>query len=144
MTSKGKAWHTSNWPKEKVTTSDKKIGVIGTGATGVQLITELAKDVEELYVFQLKPEYCIPLHNDKIDEKTQKDIKKNQDKIFEQCNNSYGSFLHDFKYDNQLLRFQKKKETAFYEKLWNERGFALWLGNYSDLLTDEKGKSNYI
>ena len=50
---KGQSWHTSNWPKEEVKTSNKRIGVIGTGATGVQLITELAKDVEELYVFQL-------------------------------------------------------------------------------------------
>ena len=56
---KGRAWHTSSWPKEKVETKDKKIGVIGTGATGVQLITELAKDVKELYVFQLKPEYSL-------------------------------------------------------------------------------------
>ena len=135
---KGQSWHTSNWPKEEVKTSNKRIGVIGTGATGVQLITELAKDVEELYVFQLKPEYCIPLHNDKIDEATQKDIKKNQDKIFEKCNNSYGSFLHDFKYDQSALDVSEEERNAFYEKLWNERGFALWLGNYSDLLTDEK------
>ena len=65
-------------------------------------------------------------------------IKKNQDKIFEQCNNSYGSFLHDFKYDKSALEVSKEERNAFYEKLWNERGFALWLGNYSDLLTDEK------
>ena len=135
---KEKAWHTSNWPKEKVITSDKKIGVIGTGATGVQLITELAKDVKELYVFQLKPEYCIPLHNDKIDETTQKEIKKNQNKIFQQCEESFGSFLHDFVFDKSALEVSEKERTAFYEKLWNERGFALWLGNYSDLLTDEE------
>ena len=64
--------------------------------------------------------------------------QKNQDKIFEQCNNSYGSFLHDFKYDKSAFEVPEKERTAFYEKLWNERGFALWLGNYSDLLTDEE------
>ena len=134
----GGLWHTSKWPKEKIKTSNKKIGVIGTGATGVQLITELAKEVEELYVFQLKPEYCIPLHNEKIDDESQKYIKLNQGKIFEQCDKSYGSFLHDFVSDKSALDVSDEERTAFYEKLWGERGFALWLGNYSDLLTDER------
>ena len=52
------------------------MGVIGTGANQAQLITEIAKDIGKLTVFQLKPEYCVPLGNRPIDENTQRDIKK--------------------------------------------------------------------
>ena len=73
---KGNSWHTSQWPKKNIDLSDKKVGVIGTGATAVQLITEIAKDIGNLTVFQLKPEYCVPLGNRPIDDNAQRDIKK--------------------------------------------------------------------
>src|SRR5262249_49776632 len=58
----GRSFHTSRWPKEP-DLAGKRVGVIGTGATAVQLITEIAKVVGQLTVFQRTPNYCAPLRN---------------------------------------------------------------------------------
>ena len=50
----GKSFHTSRWDYQ-IDLQDKRVGIIGTGATGVQTIPELAKIVKELYVFQRTP-----------------------------------------------------------------------------------------
>ena len=134
---RGKSWHTSQWPKEPVDLSTKRVGVIGTGATAVQMITEISKDVGELYVFQLKPEYCVPLGNRKIDADTQKDIKRRYPEIFKKCKNSFGSFLHDFD-ERSALDVPSEERERFYEELWGQPGFGLWLGNFHDILTSQE------
>ena len=134
---RGKSWHTSQWPKESVDLSTKRVGVIGTGATAVQMITEISKDVGELHVFQLKPEYCVPLGNRKIDADTQKDIKKRYPEIFKKCKNSFGSFLHDFD-ERSALDVPPEERERFYEELWGQPGFGLWLGNFHDILTNQE------
>src|SRR5215510_11802808 len=60
---KGQSFHTSRWPKEKVDFTGKRVAVIGTGATAVQLIPEIAKEVSHLTVFQRTPNYCAPCRN---------------------------------------------------------------------------------
>src|ERR1043165_312638 len=65
---RGQSFHTHYWPKEPVSFAGKRVGVIGTGATAVQAITEIAKTVGHLTVFQRTPNWCAPLHNAKIGE----------------------------------------------------------------------------
>src|SRR5215831_6262148 len=69
----------------------KRVGVIGTGATGVQLITEIAKEVGHLTVFQRTANYCAPLRNGPIDPDTQRQIKASYPDIFQWCNETAGS-----------------------------------------------------
>ena len=92
------------------------MGVIGTGATAVQMITEISKNVGELFVFQLKPEYCVPLGNSKIDDEAQKNIKKSYPEIFKKCKESFGSFLHDFD-ERSALEVPAEERERLYEKL---------------------------
>ena len=56
-------YYTGAWPHEGVDFSGQRVGVIGTGATGVQLIAEIADKVGSLTVFQRRPNWCAPLHN---------------------------------------------------------------------------------
>ena len=79
---KGEAYHTGTWPHHPVTFAGKRVAVIGTGATGVQTIQEVAKTVGHLTVFQRTPNWCKPLKNRKITEEEQRDLKANIDKIF--------------------------------------------------------------
>ena len=60
---KGDWCHTSRWPKEGMDFTGKRVAVIGTGATAVQLIPEIAKEVGHLTVFQRTANYCAPLRN---------------------------------------------------------------------------------
>ena len=57
---RGESFHTSRWPSEPVDFSGKRVGVIGTGATAVQLIPEVAKECGHLTVFQRTPNFCAP------------------------------------------------------------------------------------
>lgn len=134
---RGETWHTSTWPRHPVDLSDKRVGVIGTGATAVQMITEIAKNVGDLTVFQRTPNYCKPLHNGPIEPDEQREIKASYAKIFERCNSTFGAFLHGAD-ERCTFDVSDEERLELYEKLWNEKGFAFWLGGFSDILTDEK------
>ena len=63
---KGQIFHTARWPKKPVDLAGKRVGVIGTGATGIQVIQTIASEVEKLTVFQRTPQYTIPINNPKL------------------------------------------------------------------------------
>ena len=71
---KGEAYHTATWPHDPVSFAGKRVGVIGTGATAVQLIQEVAKTAAHLNVFQRTPNWCAPLHNRPITAEEQQEI----------------------------------------------------------------------
>ncbi|HEY5681405.1 MAG TPA: NAD(P)/FAD-dependent oxidoreductase, partial [Pseudomonadales bacterium] len=73
---RGEAYHTGLWPHEPVSFAGKLVAVIGTGASGVQLIPEVAKTAEHLTVFQRTPNWCAPLHNASIDDEGQREIHR--------------------------------------------------------------------
>ena len=133
----GLSWHTADWPREPISLSDKKVGVIGTGATAVQMITEIAKDIGDLTVFQRTPNYCKPLRNRAITPEEQVEIKASYPQIFKRCEETLGGFLHDF-VERSALDASEEEREAFYEELWQQPGFSYWLGIYNDILTDEK------
>ena len=132
----GAAFHTSAWPHEPVDFANKRVAVIGTGATAVQLIPEVAKTVGHLTVFQRRPNYCTPLHNRPIDDETQSGIQAGYAEIFEKCAKSYGGFIHDVD-RRKALEVSPEEREAFFEKLYGEPGFGLWMGNFRDILVDQ-------
>src|SRR5262249_41095778 len=80
-TFQGQSCHTHYWPKKPVKFEGKRVAVIGTGATGIQTITEVAKTVGHLTVFQRTPQWCAPLHNGKIGEEEMRRIRANYSDI---------------------------------------------------------------
>jgi cation diffusion facilitator CzcD-associated flavoprotein CzcO len=133
---RGEAYHTGRWPRQPVEFRGKRVAVIGTGATGVQAITEVAKTVGHLTVFQRTPNWCAPLHNGAIDEKTQARIKASYPEIFARCRDSFGCFIHDADPRN-ALEVDPEEREAFYEKRYGEPGFGIWMGNFRDILIDK-------
>ena len=120
----------------------KRGGVIGTGATGVQLITEIAKEVGHLTVFQRTANYCAPLRNSLIDDETQKQIKASYPEIFRKCMESPGSFVHEF--DNRsAMDVSPEERLEQYEKLWAEPGFKKWLSNFHDVMVPGEANEDY-
>ena len=133
----GESFHTAVWPHEPVDFSGKRVAVIGTGATGVQTIQEVAKTAGHLTVFQRSPNYCAPLHNSPIDRATQRRIKASYPEIFAKCSASHGSFMHKA-YHRGALEVSPEEREAFLEKLYAEPGFGIWMGNFRDMFTDQK------
>ena len=131
----GASFHTAYWPKERLDFSAKRVGVIGTGATAVQLITEVAKDVGQLTVFQRTANYCAPLRNGPIDPETQQKIKASYPEIFKRCRTTFAGFLHDFD-TRSALEVSEEERLARYEELWAQPGFAKWFGNFGDTMSN--------
>jgi cation diffusion facilitator CzcD-associated flavoprotein CzcO len=79
---KGRSFHTYYWPHEQVDLVAKRVAVIGTGATGIQLIGEIADKVSDLTVFQRRPNWSAPLNNSEISKEEMADIRSSYDEIF--------------------------------------------------------------
>jgi cation diffusion facilitator CzcD-associated flavoprotein CzcO len=114
--------------------------VIGTGATGVQTIQTIAGSVGHLTVFQRTPNWCAPLHNGKIDAETQKQIKAGYPEMFRRCQETFACFLHTPD-PRGTFEVTDEEREAFFEKLYAERGFGIWQGNFRDILIDRKANA---
>ena len=136
----GASFHTSNWPKEPIDFTGKRVAVIGTGATAVQLIPEVAKTAGELTIFQRTPNWCAPLHNGPIEPDEMADIKSRYAEIFETCNSTFAGFEH---VPDQRKAVQTSSEDRYelWEKLWGEPGFGIWMANFRDVLVNEEANA---
>ena len=72
---KGKWYHTSRFPHAGVDFTGKRVAVVGTGATAVQAIPEIAQQAKQLTVFQRTANYCVPARNGKVDPELVKSAK---------------------------------------------------------------------
>ena len=138
----GVSTHTNRWPKEGIDMVGKKVGIIGTGATAVQIIPEIAKEVGHLTVFQRTANYCVPLRNSLIDDETQEYIKSHYPEIFEQCMATPGSFMHMFD-TRSALAVSEEEKLEQYERLWAEPGFKKWLSNFYDVMMPGEANEDY-
>ena len=134
--------HTSRWPHDRVELGGKRVGVIGTDATAVQLIPRIAAEVGHLSVFQRTPNYCCPLRNSVIDPVAQKEIKANYGEIFQRCRDTFASFMQDFD-PRRTFDLPAQERTAFYEEIWAQPGFTKWFGCFHDIMTDPAANEDY-
>jgi cation diffusion facilitator CzcD-associated flavoprotein CzcO len=139
---KGLSYHTSRWPKEKVDFTGKRLAVIGTGATAVQLIPIVAKECAHLTVFQRTPNYCAPLRNGLVSEETQRTWKAGYDEIHKKCLETPAGFPYDFD-RRKTSEVSQEERLALYEQLWALPGFKKWLGNFRDIMTDRAANENF-
>jgi len=133
----GDSFHTSRWPHTPVNFSGKRVAVIGTGASGVQVIQEICKDVGRLTVFQRRPNWCAPLHNANIGQDEMKDIRSRYNEIFERCSQTQAGFLHTVD-PRSTFDVSEEDRYAFWEHLYASKGFGIWQGNFKDMLTNPK------
>ena len=138
-TFKGQSCHTHDWPKERVDFAGKRVAVIGTGATAVQTIQEIAKTAGHLTVFQRTPQWCAPLHNDKISKRrcatsgpATRDLRALR---------RHPRLLHPRPDPRATHEVTDEEREAFWEKLYAEPGFGIWQGNFRDTLTDREANA---
>lgn len=133
---KGELIHTGQWP-EGVDLSGKRVGVIGTGSTGQQVIVAVAPVARHLTVFQRTPQYNVPVGNRPQSAEEIAEIKKNYDVIWEQVFNSQVAFNFEESAIPAMSVSEEERERIFQEK-WDEGGgFRFMFGTFSDIATDE-------
>ena len=143
---KGRSWHTYGWPHEEVDLRDQRVGIIGTGATAIQVIGEIADKVGDLTVFQRRPNWVAPLNNSEISVDQMNDIRDRYDEIFETCARTPGGFEHE---PDRRGFYEVSHEERFelWDRLYEEPGFSIWLKNFREIFTDEEANaeiSSYI
>ena len=139
---KGRSFHTFHWPQEKVEMAGKKVAVIGTGATGIQVIGEIADKVGELTVFQRRPNWSAPLGNGPIGEAEMADIRRRYDEIFTTCARTPGGFEHEP--DRRgFYEVSREERVKLWDSLYGKPGFAIWLRNFREIFTNEEANAEF-
>ena len=137
---RGPAYHPARWPHTPVDFTGKRVGIIGTGATAIQAIPEIAKQAKQLTVFQRRPNWAAPLHNSKISKEEMEAIKSRYEEIYAHCAKTPSWFIHEAD-RRKTLDVPPEEREAFWEKLYAEPGFGIWMGNFRDILIDEKANA---
>ncbi len=138
----GQDFHTFHWPKEPVDMAGKRVAVIGTGATGIQVIAEIADRVGDLTVFQRRPNWSAPLNNGPISVEEMAEIRSRYDDIFAKCARTPGSFEHEP--DRRgFWNVTREERVALWDRLYDEPGFGIWLQNFLEIFTDEAANAEF-
>jgi cation diffusion facilitator CzcD-associated flavoprotein CzcO len=141
-TFKGPSFHTYYWPQQPVDLAGKKVAVIGTGATAIQVIGEIADKVGELTVFQRRPNWSCPLNNSLISNEEMADIRRRYDEIFDACARSPGGFEHEP--DRRgFYEVSPEERRKLWDELYDSPGFGIWLANFREIFTDDVANAEF-
>lgn len=136
-TFKGTMIHTSQWPQEGFNLDDKKVAVIGTGASGVQAIQEISKVAGKLTVFQRTPNTALPMDNPNQTAATNKTMRTGFEDTAEKMRKTFAGFDYEFDFTNPA-EVPKEERFRIYESLYHRGGLQFWLGTYMDILYKEE------
>ncbi len=138
----GESYHTGLWPATPVDFAGRRVAVIGTGSSGVQLIPVIAGEVASLTVYQRTASWCTPLNNAPITREQRDQLRADFDEIRETLNTSPTGFLHRA-HDRATFDDSKVARRAFFEKMWKSPGFSKLTSNYTDLLFDRAANEEW-
>ncbi|MGY4103633.1 flavin-containing monooxygenase [Nocardia sp. R16R-3T] len=133
---RGISAHTGLWPQAGIDFAGKKVAVIGTGSSGVQVISEIADAVDSLTIYQRTPNWCSPLNNAPITDEEQEQIKSDMDQMHETLKGSFAGFAHSFA-PVEAGSVSRAERLEFWEQLYKTPGFSKLLGNYLQVMTDK-------
>ena len=131
----GPVCHTSNWPQTGVDFTGKRVGVIGTGSSGIQAIPCIAQEAQQLYVFQRSANYSVPAGNRPLDETTRAEQKANYAERRRQSMASGGGSPHQA-HPSSALDVSADELRDAYEKRW-ELGGVLFSKTFPDQMVTE-------
>lgn len=133
----GPSYHTGEWPHETIDFNGKRVGVIGTGSSGIQAIPVIAKTAKHLTVFQRTPNFSVPSRNTALSAERVGEIKRNIKDIREFCRWSTIGQPYDFKQE-EALQLKPEAVEEQLESDWQKGGFEWMFGSYSDLVFNKE------
>lgn len=117
---KGTIHHSSFWPHEGVDVAGKRVGVVGTGATGIQIAQEWAREIGDdgdLKVFQRTPNLACPMRQVHLTKEEQEKHKLDYPAVFDERWNNYNGFLYQFR-PTKMHEHTPEQRQALYNELW--------------------------
>lgn len=137
---KGVFLHPSYWPHKDPDLKRKRVAVIGTGSTGVQIAQELASVAGELVVFQRSPNLALPMGQVNYSNGDQACPKETYPDLYRGRKSSFGGLDFNF-LDRGTFSDSPEARREVYEQLWKEGDFKFWLATYNDMLFDKRANN---
>jgi cyclohexanone monooxygenase len=132
----GDIHQTAQWPHEPVDFTGQRVGVIGTGSSGIQVIPHLAAQADQLYVFQRTANFSISGANEPLDAETVRRIKADYPALREHARRSFGGSTIPLNRVSALAASEEELVRTFEER-WRLGGFA-FLAAFDDITLDER------
>ncbi|MET7769968.1 NAD(P)/FAD-dependent oxidoreductase [Nocardia sp. NPDC005366] len=118
----GKTFHTGEWPHEPVDFAGKRVGVIGTGSSGIQSIPVIAEQAQQVFVFQRSPNYSIPAGNRPLTDELIAQVKANYAER-RRLSMSSGGGTPNSAYPKGALEVDAAERTRVYDEWWQRGGY---------------------
>ena len=142
---RGQSFHSSRWPIDpddphggrSYDFTGRRVGVIGTGATGVQIIPIVARTAAQLHVFQRTPNWCTPLGNSPISPERMAQLRSDYANILELVKSTPTAFPYQRNW-HKASDHGPEQRQAFFESLYGMPGYGIWLSSYKDLLINRQ------
>jgi cyclohexanone monooxygenase len=139
----GAVYHTHDWPRDPVDFTGLRVGVIGTGSSGIQVIPQIAKQAAQLIVFQRTPNFSVPAQNGPASPERARQWKDNKARYREQARQAgFGILLVD-QSEVSALEATPEERRRVYEERWARGGFSV-VGSFADLIFDKRANDTAV
>jgi cyclohexanone monooxygenase len=133
---KGQVYHTGQWPHERVDFADKRVGVVGTGSSAIQLVPMIAGEARHLFVFQRTPNFSIPARNAALTDEAREAFRKNYPEIRRFAREDTRNGIYAELPDRGVFDDGENARCARYEDRWTKGGLG-FLVTYNNLILDK-------
>ncbi|MFI9629888.1 flavin-containing monooxygenase [Streptomyces sp. NPDC052042] len=134
---KGEKYHSSMWPRGGADLTGKRVGLIGLGASGIQMVPEVAKVAGDFYVFQRTPNFIVETTNEPVTEQDMAYLRDHYDEIYEKAaNHPFGVAMDPA--EHSALEVSAEERDRIFESKWNEGGFHFANECFTDLATSHE------
>ena len=132
----GECYHTGRWPHEPVSFAGKRVGVIGTGSSGIQAIPEIAKEAAHVTVFQRTPQYSLPARNRPLEEDELNSYREDWHELRTSMSKRGGWPFKTTR--RRAADYTPEQRRAIYEELWEQGGIHLSINSFRGVLVDKE------
>ena len=131
----GPIFHSSRWP-EGLDYAGKRVGIIGAGATAVQMLPVVAQTAGSVTLFQRTPNYVLPAVQQPMTSDWEREIKEEYAAIIRKCRDHVFGMAFDSPVGRLALETPQGDREAIFESLWRKGGFRFCFETFDDLLSD--------
>jgi len=135
----GRTFHTARWPHHDVDFAGRRVGIIGTGSSGIQATPILARQADHLYVFQRSANYSIPANNRPHTPLSRVEYRATYNERRRRSRESGGGSPH-LPHPRNTLEVPAEERRAAYERQW-ELGGVLFSKTFPDQLRSEEANA---
>ena len=131
---RGTLVHTGRWPKEPPDLAGRRVGVVGIGATGIQVIQTIAEAVGHLTVFVRTPQYVLPMKSPRYGPEEVAAYKARFPELARTLPHTFTGFEYDFEVAWADLTPKQRRERL--EAIWADGSLKLWLASFAEMFFD--------